>query len=66
MLDTCHSAGVVGKIDKKDGYGRFLVESTLARLNNESPIITFASCGKGELSQESVDWNNGAFYQSPC
>ncbi len=61
MLDTCHSAGVEGKIDKKDGYGRFLVASTLDRLNNESPVITFASCGKGQLSQESTAWNNGAF-----
>jgi WD40 repeat protein len=61
MLDTCHSAGVEGKIDKKDGYGRFLVATSLARFNNESPVITFASCGKGELSQESTAWDNGAF-----
>lgn len=61
MLDTCHSAGVEGKINKKDGYGRFLVATSLARFNNESPVITFASCGKGELSEESDAWNNGAF-----
>jgi WD40 repeat protein len=61
MLDTCHAAGVDGKINKKDGYGRFLVATSLDRFNDESPVITFASCGKGELSEESSEWNNGAF-----
>lgn len=61
MLDTCHSAGVNGKVDKKDAYGQYLQSLYNKRFNNGSPLIMLASCDQNELSMESKAWNNGAF-----
>lgn len=61
MLDTCHSAGVNGKVSNKDAYGQYLTALYSKRFNNESPLIMLTSCDQNEISLESRAWNNGAF-----
>ena len=61
MLDTCHSAGVNGKVSSKDAYGQYLTALYSKRFNNESPLIMLTSCNENEISLESPAWNNGAF-----
>ena len=59
FLDTCHSGNVLGT-GKKRALGdinRLVNELTSA----ENGVVVFASSTGQETSQESPDWNNGAF-----
>lgn len=59
FLDTCHSGNVMGT-GKKRALGdinRLVNELTSA----ENGVIVFASSTGQETSQESPEWNNGAF-----
>ena len=59
FLDTCHSGNVLGT-GKKRALGdinRLVNELTSA----ENGVVVFASSTGQETSQESTEWNNGAF-----
>ena len=53
FIDTCHAGNVLGKTDLTA-----VINDLTARENN---VIVFASSTQKELSQESDEWNNGAF-----
>lgn len=53
FIDTCHSGNVLGKTDLTG-----VINDLTARENN---VVVFASSTQKELSQESDEWNNGAF-----
>jgi len=53
FIDTCHSGNVLGKNDLTG-----VINDLTARENN---VVVFASSTQKETSQESDEWNNGAF-----
>lgn len=53
FIDTCHAGNVLGKTDLTA-----VINDLTARENN---VVVFASSTQKELSQESDEWNNGAF-----
>lgn len=60
FLDTCHSGNVLGTGKKQRALGdinRLVNELTSA----ENGVVVFASSTGQETSQESPEWNNGAF-----
>lgn len=59
FLDTCHSGNVLGTGKKRSlgDINRLVNELTSA----ENGVVVFASSTGLETSQESPDWNNGAF-----
>lgn len=61
LLDTCHSGGTTLEAEDNDGYSRFTTQLTDRWDRGTTAVITFASCGPAEESEEKTEWGHGAF-----